>query len=422
LGKKEKIMMGSLQLSAGAAISAGASISAGAAVVDITPPLAVGLLTSSVKGEYAPFESVRLPLKARVLVLRSADETVAIVSMDLLALNDTSVGGWTEFKKGISDDLPPEKIIITCTHTHSAPESVALSGLYLTEEYKTWLTKVQKEIKEGITQAVRSALPCTVVFSTARLNGYSLQRRIPTAEGIIMSDSQHPVPAGWMSRGPVDRRVRTVRLVGLDGDIIATLVHAICHPVHEMCLPHISSEFPGEMCLALEAAGTYGVPLFLNGAAGDTNPPTVSSGPLYARQHGQALAGIAAKRNGEIAADTGIFKFARQEIQFSSRGAAGVPNQRDALARISAVRIGALAIVFLPGEPFVETAQVIEAASPFDHTIVVGFGENNIGYIPTEKAFDQGGYEVGPGKWSFLEKGADKVLSSAALKILEELL
>ena len=403
-------------------LPAGASVSAGASVVDITPPLAVGLLTSSVKGEYAAFESVRLPLKARVLVLQSHDEKIAVVSMDLLALNDTSVGGWREFKKGMSDDIPPEKIILTCTHTHSAPESVALSGLYLTKEYKTWLTQVQKEIKEGIKQAIKSTKPCMVVFSTDLLNGYSLQRRIPTAQGIVMSDSLQPVSGELMHRGPVDRRVRTVRLVGIAGDVIATLVHAICHPVHEMCLPHISSDFPGEMCLELEALASHGVAIFLNGAAGDTNPPTVSLGPLYARQHGQALAGIAVMRDREMEAGTGIFKFAHEEIQLSSREAAGVSNQLDALARLSAIRIGALAILFLPGEPFVETAQAIEAASPFDHTIVVGFGENNIGYIPTSSAFDQGGYEVGPGKWSFLDRGADQVIYSAALKILEELL
>ncbi|HTI07480.1 MAG TPA: hypothetical protein VL832_02955 [Puia sp.] len=401
--------------------SASAALSAGASVVDITPPLAVGLLTSSVKGEYEAFESVRLPLKARVLVLRSPDETVAVVSMDLLALNDTSVGGWQEFKNGMSDEIPPEKIILTCTHTHSAPESVALSGLYLTKEYKTWLTEVQAGIKEGISQALKAAKPCTVTFSSALLNGYSLQRRIPTAEGIVMSDSLQPVSDELMHRGPVDRRVRTVRLVGLTGDVVATLVHAICHPVHEMCLPHISSEFPGEMCLTLEAAATHGVPIFLNGAAGDTNPPSVALGPLYARQHGQALAGVAVRRNREVEAGTGVFKFVHREIQLSIREAAGVVNQRDALARFSALRIGALVILFLPGEPFVETAQAIEAASPFDYTIVVGFGENNIGYIPTRTAFDQGGYEVGPGKWSFLEKGADEIIYSAALKILEEL-
>ena len=75
---------------------------AGARLTDITPPLEVGLLTSSVNGTYAPFESVRLPLKARVLVLRFAGELLAIVSLDLLALNDTSVDGWPTFKAGMA--------------------------------------------------------------------------------------------------------------------------------------------------------------------------------------------------------------------------------------------------------------------------------------------------------------------------------
>ncbi len=61
---------------------------AGTSVTDITPPLEVGLLTSSVHGLYEPFQSVRLPLKARVLVLGTEQDLVAVVSLDLLALND----------------------------------------------------------------------------------------------------------------------------------------------------------------------------------------------------------------------------------------------------------------------------------------------------------------------------------------------
>jgi len=395
---------------------------AGAAVADITPPLEVGLLTSSVRGEYGAFESVRLPLKARVLVLRSAQEMVAIVSLDLLALNDTSVGGWQAFKEGMSDVIDPEKIILTYTHTHSAPESVALSPLYRTAEYRSWLSRVQHAIREAIAQATGTLKPCTVTFARAELQGFSLQRRIPRKEGIIMSDAVQPISEELMKRGPVDRRVHTIRWQGLEGEDIATLVHAICHPVHEMCLPHISSEFPGEMCLELEASGEHGVPLFLNGAAGDTNPPTVSMGPYFARQHGQALARTARMRDGARSADVRIFRFAHKEVQLHARKEADVANQGDALARLSAIRIGSLAILFLPGEPFVETALAIERSSPFEHTVIAGFGENNIGYIPTEAAFEQGGYEVGPGKWSFLEKGADEIIYAAAIKLLEELI
>jgi hypothetical protein len=98
-----------------------------------------------------------------------------------------------------------------------------------------------------------------------------------------------------------------------------------------------------------------------------------------------------------------------------------ITNKLDALARLNAIRVGSLAIIFLPGEPFVETALEIERCSPFAHTIVVGYSENTIGYIPTQQAYREGGYEVGPGKWSFLEIGADMVIRKEAIRLLEEL-
>lgn len=396
-------------------------LKAGVAWADITPPLEVGLLTSSVKGEYGSFESVRTALKSRVLVMQSGPEVVALVSMDLLALNDTSVGGWEEFKKEISSVIPAEKIILTCTHTHNAPESVALSGLYLTEAYRKWLLQVKNCTRLAIEFAMGKLRPCRLSLASAKLNGFSLQRRIEVMGNIIMSDRVQPISAELMERQPVDKRVHTLRLEDEAGHGIATVVHAICHPVHEMCLPHISADFPGEMCLALEADPNNGMPLFLNGAAGDTNPPTVSLGPEFARKHGQSLARVASLREKETAIDTTLFRFAHQQLMLTERKEAKMTNQQDANARLSAIRIGSLAILFLPGEPFVETALAIEAASPFAKTIVVGFGENNIGYIPTEEAFNLGGYEVGPGKWSFLEKGADKKIYDSAMKLLEEL-
>lgn len=397
------------------------TLRAGVAVADITPPLEVGLLTSSVKGEYGFFESVRTPLKARVLVLSTAGEKIALVSMDLLALNDTSVGGWELFKKGMSTVIPPEKIILTCTHTHNAPESVALSNLYLTEAYRKWLLQVQQLISQAIETALKELQPCNLSLGTSTLKEFSLQRRIPVKGNIIMSDSVQPISAELMEREPVDRRVHTLRLQDAAGKGIATLVHAICHPVHEMCLPHISADYPGEMCLALESSPDNGMPLFLNGAAGDTNPPTVSLGAEFARKHGQSLARIASQRQNEKAVDTAVFRFAHLELPLAVRKEGNMTNPQDARARLSAIRIGSLAMLFLPGEPFVQTALDIEDFSPFEQTIVVGFGENNIGYVPTAEAFRQGGYEVGPGKWSFLEKGADKKIYESAIKLLEEL-
>ena len=393
----------------------------GTSVTDITPPLEVGLLTSSVEGLYEPFESVRLPLKARVLVFRSGAELLALVSADLLALNDTAVDGWDNFKRGMTDIIDPDRIIFTCTHTHNAPESVALSGLYQTEIYQFWLAQVQFRIREAIKSAVVAMQPCTLSVFYNKLDGFSMQRRIKTPNGIVMSDSVQPIAPQLLNLQPVDRRVKTVRFYNQKGESVATMVHAICHPVHEMCLKHISSEFPGEMCKALELSPQNGMPMFLNGAAGDTNPPTVSMGPSYAHKHGLALAKVALSDDNGITMDSTDFAFVKSKLQLPIRQGTGITNSLDALARFSAIRIGGLAIVFLPGEPFVETALEIEKHSPFAWTIVAAYSENNIGYIPTEEGFEQGGYEAGPGKWSYLEKGTDKVISREALRLLNEL-
>ena len=391
----------------------------GTSVTDITPPLEVGLLTSSVKGLFEPFESLRLALKARVITMKSGNDTVVIVSLDLLGLNDTSVGGWKKFKQSLSDSIPSENIIITCTHTHNAPESIGLTGLYLTEPYRKWLLEIQYKIKECIQQAQDAAIECKLSIGSTKLDGYSLQRRIRTASGIIMSDSIQPIAQKFLDYEPVDRRVQVIRFHSTTGEIIASIVHAVCHPVNEMCLRYISSDYPGELCIELEASNENGMPMFLNGAAGNINPLTVSMGSKAAYLHGQALANAVEKNYKRYPINSACFEIIHKEIPFLIRSGINKISERDALGRLSVIRIGSLAIVFLPGEPFVETALEIERKSPFTYTLIVGYSENSIGYIPPLDAFKEGGYEVGPGKWSFLEAGSAEILCEESSKLLQ---
>ncbi|WP_285056383.1 hypothetical protein [Pedobacter ginsengisoli] len=390
---------------------------AGASVTDITPPLEVGLLTSSVRGEYKPFESIRTPLHARVLVLKSGTETVAVVALDLLALSDTSVGGWNAFKEGIAGSVKAGKIILCCTHTHNAPESGAITDLYLTSAFQNWLKDVQGKLKLAIEQALNAAVPCSVSIASELLDGFSLQRRIKTPDGIIMSDSIQPIRGDLMEREPVDRRVKCLKFTSGRGVVIATVVQAICHPVHEMCMPHVSAEFPGELCNALDERGLNGMSMFLNGAAGDTNPPTVSMGPESSRKHGLAMAEIVEE---QLYTDLNVssFTFQHREIQLAIRPGSGITNPSDALARINTLTFGDLAIVFLPGEIFVETALKIERDAGTEQTIIVGFSENSIGYVPTETAFTEGGYETGPGRWSYVEHTAERRILNETMRLI----
>jgi hypothetical protein len=91
------------------------------------------------------------------------------------------------------------------------------------------------------------------------------------------------------------------------------------------------------------------------------------------------------------------------------------------LARIGALRLGSAAMVFLPGEPFVEIALAIRQGSPFDFTAVVGYAESYVGYLPTDQAFKNGGYETHPGRWSRVAPGSEQVVRQQAIELLKSL-
>jgi hypothetical protein len=80
-----------------------------------------------------------------------------------------------------------------------------------------------------------------------------------------------------------------------------------------------------------------------------------------------------------------------------------------------------MAFAFLPGEPFVETALSLREQSPFDTTAVVGYAEDYIGYVPTDAAFIEGGYETTFGRWSVLAPGSEPALYQAAIALLNDL-
>jgi hypothetical protein len=78
-------------------------------------------------------------------------------------------------------------------------------------------------------------------------------------------------------------------------------------------------------------------------------------------------------------------------------------------------------MVGLPGEFFVEFGLQIKKASPARITLVVGLANGSIGYVPTPEAFDQGGYEPTPWRYSRLAPEAGAVCVESARRQLKSL-
>jgi hypothetical protein len=68
---------------------------------------------------------------------------------------------------------------------------------------------------------------------------------------------------------------------------------------------------------------------------------------------------------------------------------------REHRAEVGAVRLGSFGLATLPGEIFVELGREVEDGSPLRPTRTIGLTNGSMGYIPTRRAFAEGGYEAG---------------------------
>jgi len=64
------------------------------------------------------------------------------------------------------------------------------------------------------------------------------------------------------------------------------------------------------------------------------------------------------------------------------------------LCHVSAVRIGAVALVTVPGELFSALGRRIRERSPFPLTYILGYTDGHVGYLPGVKEYEAGGYEA----------------------------
>ncbi|MDH7568758.1 MAG: hypothetical protein QHJ73_04145, partial [Armatimonadota bacterium] len=91
-----------------------------------------------------------------------------------------------------------------------------------------------------------------------------------------------------------------------------------------------------------------------------------------------------------IRVQQGLLEWAEDQVR-AARHPEEFPGQP---FEIQVLAVGELAWVALPGEVFIELAQQIQRRSPFAKTVVLGYSNGCIGYVPTASAYPDGGYEV----------------------------
>ena len=404
-----------------------ARLLAGAAKVDITP--AIG---SSLSGFIARLENstgIADPIHSRALILSHGERSLAIVQLDLLALAAWQVDQIREACRTILG-IPSECVLVSCTHTHSAPGMVPLRGCEVAPLAYQW-SVIEKTIR-ALQTAHRTRREATATIASVPFR-LGVNRRQKTPEG--------GVTLGVAPGRPAPTTLEVLHLHVTGGAPILLFTHA-AHPYvlgGESTL--VSGDFPSWACLTLEKAQRGTVAMFLNGCAGNIAPRSAFQGLVAARGEGGRLAeavlsGIESAKPLRVNALAGesrrvVFDYRelpalheleamvgeqertvrpeeRENLEVTRKIRDAYQNWANSLRRILArqdplipaigevqlLQLGELAIIGISGEPFFEIGQQIARSSGFRHNWPLGYCNAYSGYLPTAASFSEGGYEV----------------------------
>jgi len=445
------------------------SFRAGAVAMDITPLKLPVSMTGSFQDRQAT--SVHDPLHARCIVMESGDVRVAIVVCDV-ALISRDIFDAAKKMASRSTGIPENHILMSSTHTHTAPTVVPLAQCHPDLDYVIYLTR---RIAEAIEQANKRLAPARIGWGvTDDPSEVGNRRWFIKPEAIaetpigIKTDKVRTNPPRdndllIKPAGPVDPAISILSIQDNKGKPLALLGNYSLHYVGGIPPNQLSADYFGEFARRigerLEAPESF-VGILSNGSSGDINnyrfrSPRPRAGPferikavadkIAAASENMALSiqhsenSIIAMRERKI--DLGVRRPDDDLLKRSKNilAKAKDPDRLNSVEmyameqirlhefpvamnlKLQTLRIGDLAIVAIPCEVFAEIGLEIRKKSPFKHTFVIGLANGYNGYLPTPEQHRLGGYETWPCSWSYLETEASTKIVQETLEMLGDL-
>jgi neutral ceramidase len=399
---------------------------AGCAIVTITPPVGVSLA-----GYFHDriSESVRDDLCAHALVLEHVCERIALVSCDLICI-DGEVADPAKALIQEQTGIPPERVLICATHTHTGPEIRKTAVVPRMDE---WVETLPAKIAQAVGEAAEGMFAATLRPNRTCAEGLSWNRlwRVKDGREVFGRPADAIGPAG-----PIDPEVVTLGVVDEQNRLRALIASFALHVdvIGGGGAKAISADWPGEFKRAIQ--GVYGgdvVTVFLQGTSGDINHwPHVAThlptgGPQKSMQIGRALAGAAMyaaeraeplsdlkldgaleviqipyyTRDEKLLAEVAELKKQEKLGDFErflvKRTEEWSYDGKSVDTPIQCLRIGDIAIVALPAEIFVKIGMEIKHFSPAAYTMVVELANGRVtNYVPTTDQAERGAYGAKP--------------------------
>lgn len=411
-----------------------AELKAGFGRVDITPPLGT-TLAGYVRTRHA--EGVLDPLMATAVVFEEGEKRVAVLSVDLIGMNQVMMG---RARPMIAEAIgtAPEAVFLHCTHTHLGP-IVNLSG-----ENAEYVEIMLRKLCDAAVLAVQDLASATLSYTRGVAEKVAFVRRFRmkdgssrTNPGRLNPDIDHPL-------GESDDN-SSLLIIKREGAPEIGIVGFQVHP--DVINGNLmSADFPKFVRDTYEKLIDNSRCMYINGTQGDTNHNDVfledgrcANGYDRARYMGRKIA-MSAIANYELALPISVEKGIRwgQKNIFVKHNK-GRPDQIEDAARIAkavaefgskvavpyavgmervtiiaearritslvdqpdekelhmtAVAVGDVVFAGFPGEPFTDIGRSVKENSKFTLTFTACCANGYEGYYPMQSAYDEGGYEA----------------------------
>ena len=437
---------------------------AGASIVDITPRK----FPVIVNGSFLERKAGRAvePIHARCIVLDDGSTRVAIMVVDIIAMHRDLLDGVKEAASK-STGIPTGRMLISATHTHSAPSVVGALGSDRDEAYTEFLPPL---LVTAIEQANARLVPAKIGWAVAKDFEHTNCRRWIYRSDRIGGDpfgqrtvraNMHP---GYQNAncvgpaGPIDPDITMLSVQALDGRPVALLAN---YSMHYYGAPAVSSDYYGPFCTAFarligaEKLDPPFVAIMSHGTSGDMHwmdygKPRKSWGgreryaELVARVALDACKSIEYHDRVPIRMSERKLKLGRRvpdakrlawaKAMMAKMGDRKPRNRPEVYAReqiflhndptaelkLQAVRIGDMGITAIPNEVYGLTGLKIKAHSPLRPTMNIELANGCEGYIPPPEQHKLGGYNAWPARSAGLEVQAEPKIVDTVLSLLEE--
>jgi hypothetical protein len=399
---------------------------------DVTPPPGEPLIWTT------PLVKTEDPLWAKGIVLDDGRRRLVLCAMDWCGLGSSAL---RQFQEAMSDRQT--STVVHSVHQHAAPyvDGDAYGLLRaLPDPPLCFSERGMREIAGRLSAAVKEALtrltPVDAIGTgQAKVERAASARRVWDEGKLVVrySTGGRDPRQAELPEGPIDPWLKTITFAS-GGRPLARLHYYATHPQTFCCDGRASADFVGHARERLEQEeGVFQV--YFTGCGGDVTVGKYNDGSdqarrklaerLYAGMRASAAATMFRSVQGLAWRTVPVRLPARTPQKEIEPGADPAVRYRTAISiafarrkaplELTGIELGGVRILHLPGEPMLEFQTFAQRSLPDQFVAVAGYGDVSSGYLCTDRAFEEGGYEPSA---SNVAPGGEKVLKGAIAEAL----